>query len=125
MTRILDPSPGRTRVIGPTTTAKFAARMIAAQRVMSECLPDGFSAPIPLDVLLKLYVAEDEGNCLVVEDFSSSHNPKSSVVVRWIKALEAAELVEQRGNLIALTAHGYDTLTCMMAGIYAAQRTLD
>lgn len=125
MTRILDPNPGQTRTIGPTTAAKLASRMIAAQSAVFNALPSGFASPTPLMVLLELLVAEDGGEWATLHQIESGVDDTPSVTRRWIEALKAAGLIEQRAALLGLTAHGYDTVVAMLEGIYAAQRKLD
>ena len=125
MTRILDPNPGQARTIGPTTVAKLASRMIAAQRVVSASLPAGFISPTPVVILLQLLVAEDEGEWATLEATESASSDTPSVTRRWTAALKAAGLIEQREGLLGLTAHGYETTVAMLENIYAAQRKLD
>ncbi|WP_137899397.1 hypothetical protein [Sphingomonas sp. 2SG] len=121
MPRTLTPSDGSVRIVSTTTTTKLAERMLAAAQVVAEALPHGFNAPLPTNILLALFVAEE-----------AAHYPSEAelggppaTTERWVIALAQAGLIERRDGLLALSKLGYEMVQTMLERLFEAQRRLD
>lgn len=125
MSRPLPAPDAMPRVIAPTTTKKFAQRMLSASRETACAMPHGFHAPTALDVLLTLHVAEDDARYLSAQELNLPGCPSQSVADRWLTALAAQGLIERRAELLALTQKGHVFVTGLIERIYNAQRALD
>ena len=118
--------PGSTpRILAPTTTVKMALRMLSASRTASDHLPTGLYGSPGLDILLTLYVAEDDARYLSISELNPPGTISPAVTQRWVKAAAHYGLIECRDDLLALSEKGYATVTKLVVEIYAAQRTLD
>ena len=118
--------PGSTpRILAPTTTVKLAQRMLSASRTASAHLPAGMYGSPGLDILLALYVAEEDARYLSVSELDLPGTISPAVTLRWVKAAAHYGLIECRDDLLALSEQGYATVTKLVKEIYAAQRTLD
>jgi hypothetical protein len=121
MPRTLTASDGSVRIVSTTTTTKLAARMLAAAQVLAEALPQGFNAPLPTNILLALFVGEEEAHYPSEAEIGG---PRATAE-RWIIALAQAGLIERRDGLLALSRLGYDTVQTMLERLFEAQRRLD
>jgi len=125
MTKMLSAANALPRLIAPGTTRTLAQRMLSASAEIAAALPRGFYAPTALDILLTLYIAEDDARYLVAAELHLPGGPPTGVVERWLTALAAEGLLDRQGELLALSAKGYDLVTAIVEAIHAAQRTLD
>lgn len=125
MPRTLIVPDGPARVVGTTTTTKLAERMLAAAGVVHAVLPHGFAATSPMTILLEIYLAEEAGRYLGVEQIGLTGHASLPVRQRWVAALEGADLIERQGRLIALSDHGYTTVVTVLENVFAVQRQLD
>lgn len=125
MSKLLQSPDQVPRVIAPTTTRKLAQRMLSASSEIARAMPHGFYAPVALDVLLRLHVAEDDAHYLAISDLDVPGATSSRVVERWVIALHAEGLLDRKGDLLALTQKGYDLVVHTITAIYDAQRALD
>jgi hypothetical protein len=121
MPRTLTASDGSVRVVSTTTTTKLAERMLAAAQVIAETLPAGFNAPLPTNILLALFVAEEDAH---YPSESEVGGPRATTD-RWIAALAQAGLVERRDGLLALSERGHAMVQMMLERLFDAQRRLD
>ena len=123
--RQLKPADGRSYLVGGTTTLILARRMLAATKTVRDHLPPGFDTPSPMQILMQLYVAEEESDDLFIADIVSLNPTSAPIIRRWLAALGSIGYVEQRGELVALTEHGYDRVIATLEAMFAAQRELD
>lgn len=122
---LLTPADGLPRVLHPTTTTKLAERILLASRVFSEVLPEGLNALPVLDILLDLYVAEEDARYPRTGEIDPPGTLAPSVTQRWIAALVQEGLVERRDDLVALSTKGHALVTTFLQTLYAAQRAAD
>ena len=125
MPRALVAENGATYIVGSTDTVKLAKRVIETGRVIAGSLPKGFVAPSVMELLLALYLAEEDARYLTISELSMNEGLAISVATRWISALCEIDLVEKRNGLIALTGSGYSTVITTLQDIFKAQRMLD
>ena len=78
-----------------------------------------------MQILMQLYVAEEESDDLFIADIVSLNPTSAPIIRRWLAALGSIGYVEQRGELVALTEHGYDRVIATLEAMFAAQRELD
>jgi hypothetical protein len=117
--------PGQPVIVSTTTTVKLAERMVAASRVVEANMPVSLSPPLPINVLLEIYLAEEAGRSIRVHDLTTAGSGSTMSSQRWVSALSSSGLVEQRGELIALSQLGYDTIMKTLKDLFMAQRELD
>lgn len=125
MTKTLIPPKGSSRMLAPTTTAKLARRMLCTSRVVADRLPVGLYGSPGLDILLALHIAEEDAQYLSAGDLIPPGSLGPSVTERWIRALEQDDLIERRGEVLALSPKGHTILSNLLEAIYAVQRSLD
>jgi hypothetical protein len=125
MSRILTAPEPSVRVFGPTTTRKFAQRMLNASGQVARALPPGFHTSVALDILLALHVAEDDACYLSLGQIGLPGACSAEARERWLDALVADGLVDRRGELLALSEKGYALVVDVIESIYLAQRALD
>ncbi|SFP60598.1 hypothetical protein [Sphingomonas rubra] len=125
MSRILNLPDRAPRLIAPTTTKKIAQRMLSASAQVADAMPRGFHVPAALDIMLALYVAEDDARYLTVEDLPVPGAPSLELTRRWVDALIAQGLVDRRGGLHALSTAGHTLVDTIIERLYVAQRALD
>jgi hypothetical protein len=123
--RQLRNSDGRGYLVGGTDTLILARRMLAAAAVVHAHLPYGFDPPSPLQIMMQLYVAEEEACYLTLTDVSRSDPASQPVTKRWLAALESNGFVERRDTIFALTTFGYERVIATLEALFAAQRRLD
>jgi len=125
LSRSLD-LPGDTpRIIAPTTIRKMAERLLSASCEIAAFMPRGFHGPCPLDILLALYIAEDDADYLQQGDLTMPGALSPASVGRWTAALLSEGLIEQRNMLLGLSDKGHALVTSTIEAIYLAQRALD
>jgi hypothetical protein len=117
--------PGRPVLVSTTTTVKLAERIVTAARVVEENMPASLSPPLPVNILLEIYLAEESGRSLRVPDLTTAGSGPTVSRQRWVSALSSAGLVEQQGAMIALSQLGYDTIMKTLKDLFMAQRELD
>ena len=93
--RILSVPDGKVRVVSTTTTLKLAERMLAASRVVSSHLPAGFSPPTPMNLLLELFIAEENALYPGAADLGRHDGMSPRLVDRWLIALLHEGLIEK------------------------------
>lgn len=125
MPRALIAENGATYIVGSTDTVKLAKRVIETGRVIAGALPKGYVSPSAMELLLALYLAEEDARYLSVSELSATEGVAITVAARWVNALCKIDLVEQRNGLIALTGSGYFTVITTLQDIFGAQRLLD
>lgn len=125
MPRALVAENGATYIVGSTDTVKLAKRVIETVRVIAGALPKGYVSPSVMELLLAIYLAEEEARYLTIIELSSIQGVAIPVAVRWIDALCGIKLVEKHNNLIALTSDGYSIVISTLQNIFGAQRLLD
>lgn len=125
MARTLTAPGGKLRMIGSTTTAKMAERLLHAGRVFADELDASLNHWPVVEILMSLHLAEDEGRDLTIGDLDLRSSPSKAISRRWVAQLVAFGLVDQRGDLIALTEWGYVKTLSILESVYAAQRALD
>jgi len=125
MPRTLTVPEGAGRVIGTTTTVKLAKRMLAASKVVSQSLPKGFAAQAPINLLLELFVAEEDAHYPPSSELGITDSMSSSVLDRWLVALAHEGFIERQNEAYALTDEGFRTVTGLLEALFIAQRALD
>ena len=125
MTKMLSVPDAVPRLLAPTTTQKIAQRMLAGSREVAAAMPRGFFTPTALDILLILHVAEEDARYLTMEELDIPGGPSTVITGRWLSILIVQSLIDQRGNLLALSKKGYDLVTGIIESVYRAQRALD
>ena len=121
MPRILTASDGSVRIVSTTTTTKLAERMRVAAKVIAEALPPGFNAAAPTDILLALFVAEEDAHYPAETEVGGP----PATTERWLAALAQAGLIERHDGLVALSKIGHETVQTMLERLFEAQRRLD
>ena len=99
--------------------------MLTASKTTADILPRGLYTAPALDILLQLYVAEGEAACLSTGDLSPAGVGTRTVIDRWVNVLVSLNLVDRRGDILALTTEGYAAVTDLVQSIFASQRSLD
>lgn len=125
MPRLLGSISGPTRILSPTTSLTIARRIIASQRVYADLLPPGFSMTVPVDLLLHLYVAEEEARLLSVDEIAALGLGAGPVVSRSLAALVQQGLAIREADIVQLTPAGEEMILGLVDRIYRAQRALD
>lgn len=125
MTKTLRMADGKPRQVAPTTTVLFAKRILAASATIAEFMPSGYNASIGVDILLIVFLAEDNAEYLRDDEIIPAGGLSQRTTRRWIYELAQRGLLECRNDLVALTPAGYDTVNTLLEHIYAAQRRLD
>jgi hypothetical protein len=110
-----------TVAISPQTEA-LADRLLLNAQVMADLLPFGISGGEPFEMLLKIYAAEARAQYLDVNGLAVPSSTGVSVTRRWLKAMLAERLLEQRGPLVALTPEGHTLVRTILERMYAAQQ---
>jgi CTP-dependent riboflavin kinase len=95
--------------------------MLAASRVFAQEMPPGFLSPSPVNFLLELFVAEETGRCLSIDELGRNDGVSRRVVDRWIDALADEGFVEMSGQAIGLSNQGYDLVTTMLTRLSDAK----
>lgn len=104
---------------------KLAERMLIASRVVANGMPAGFSPSSPINFLLELFLAEEGGQYLSIDDVGKNDQMSKCVAERWIAALIAEGFVERSGQAIGLTDRGFQVVTSMLTRLFESQRLLD
>ncbi len=125
MPRTLIAPDGAVRNVAVTTTVKIAERILASARVVEAKMPTGFVSFSPLNILLELYLAEEQANYLSVDTLRHRAIASETTLRRWISALELEGLIDQKEGLLALTHQGYTLVVDTLEGIFNVQRELD
>jgi hypothetical protein len=107
--------------IGPDTET-LAERMLLNAQMAADLLPHGLNCCEPFELLLKSYAAEGRAEYLSVDTVSVPSSLSRPVTLRWVRALVAEKLMDQRGRFIALTPEGHVLVKTILERIYAAQR---
>lgn len=125
MPRLLSRAGDKPRFLPPTTSVKIAQRMLSASYIVAGALSSGlYNAPV-LEILLSLYLLEEDAAYLTKSDLSNAQRIDKMVVQRWLNVLVERGLVEEQADLIALTQSGYDQVNSLIEAVYNAQRALD
>lgn len=99
--------------------------MLSASYIVAGALSSGlYNAPV-LEILLSLYLLEEDAAYLTKSDLSNAQRIDKMVVQRWLNVLVERGLVEEQADLIALTQSGYDQVNSLIEAVYNAQRALD
>jgi hypothetical protein len=101
--------------------ASIARRMLAEAAAAREILPLGFRVPSGADMLLAILVAEDQGYWPTVHSVIAVAGACADSGLRWLRVLAEHDLVERRGDMLALTDAGYDLVTQLAARVHAVQ----
>lgn len=125
MPRTLIAADGAVRNVAVTTTIKMAERILASARIVESHMPTGFVGFSPLNVLLELYLAEEQASYLTVDTLRHHGIASGSTLRRWVAAIEAEGLIEQKSDLLALTQQGYTLVVDTLESIFNVQRELD
>lgn len=125
MTKTLSAAYQLPRLLRPTTTAKLATRMLAASNAIAAHLPRGLHGTPALDILLRIHVAEEDATYPTAASINVAGIENPSVTQRFVKALVHEGLIDQRGDLLALSSHGHAVLMLILDAVYEAQRSLD
>jgi hypothetical protein len=123
--QVLTTADGSVRTISPTTTVKMAERMLAASRVARAELPKSFHTPSPLNLLLEMFVAEEDTQYYRVSELGFNDGMHPRITERWVAALVEAGLMSVQIDHAALTTEGHSTVTRLIESLYVAQRKLD
>ena len=116
---------GRVSRPTPTTTTELAQRLLRASLTLAEHLPDKIVGSPALDILLSLYVAEEEARYLAVGELAPAGDRTPAVIQRWVAYLVQLGLVERRGDLLALSTDGHAAITDAIEAMFVALRALD
>lgn len=108
-----------------TTTPQMARRMLASLRILANHLPQGLAGTPAVDILLALYVAEDDALYGGLTDLHVPTSFSHEVTRRWVQALIGMGLVEERLQFLALSDDGHRLMTGMIEALYQRQRELD
>ena len=125
MPRTLSVADGSSRILSPTTTVRLAERMLAASWLTREILPDGFYSTTALDLLMAMYVAEEGGSLLQIDDVRNVADRHPRVTKRWLDALKTEGLVDVVDHHPTLTAEGLETVERLLEKMFDVQRGLD
>jgi hypothetical protein len=125
MPRTLTPADGRGRNPAPSGATKLAQRMLNASRIVADIMPPGFHGSAALDILLAMHVAQADAQYLRAGELSPPGNWSPEITARWIAALVQKDLVEQHGDMLALTTSGYALVSRLLEAIHDGQRALD
>lgn len=109
----------------PTTTTKLAHRLLAASFTMAEHLPRAIVGSPALDVLLSLYVAEEDARYLTIGELTPTGGQTPAVMQRWAAYLVQLGLVDRRADMLALSTDGHTIVTDALEAMFVAQRALD
>jgi hypothetical protein len=95
-----------------TTTARLTTALLAASDAAARALPDGLHHACALDLLLRLFLADEAARLTRLDELpSGSCSPEA--VRRWIAALVSVGYVERRGAYVALSAIGHRGVTAI------------
>ncbi len=104
----------------PVGLIQTARRAIFEASAVASRMPSGFAPSTPVYLLFILFVAEEASQCVEADNLDLLGNMSIEVRKRWVNALCAAGLIEQRGRFVELTADGYakvtDILSAMLHG---------
>ena len=125
MTKTLFVRGGVPRSPTPTTTTKLAHRMLNASLTLAQHLPQGLVGSSALDILLSLYVAEEDARYLSIGDLTLPGDQVPAVTERWVAYLVQLGLVDRREDMLALSIDGHTALTDALEAMFVAQRALD
>jgi hypothetical protein len=103
-------------------TETLADRMLLNAQVAADLLPHGLNCCEPFELLLKAYAAEARADYLSVDTLTVPSSLSRPVTLRWITALIAERLMEQRDRFVALTPEGHVLVKTILERIYAAQQ---
>ncbi|WP_375380993.1 hypothetical protein [uncultured Sphingomonas sp.] len=99
--------------------------MLNASLTLAQHLPQGIVGSSALDILLSLYVAEEDARYLSVSELTLPGNHIPAVTERWVAYLVQLGLVDRRGDMLALSVDGHMALTDALEAMFVAQRALD
>src|SRR5579875_2477684 len=98
--------------LAPTATdaVRIASVLLAASEAAARTLPDGLHHACVLDLLLRLFLADEVARPIPVDELSSrTCSPEASR--RWIAALASVGYVSRRGPFVALSPQGHRGVT--------------
>ena len=110
--------------MSPPTT-KLAYSILSASMTLARHLPHGIVGSSALNILLSLYVAEEDARYLSVGDLMLAGDQPAAVTERWIAHLVQSGLVDRQEDVLALSIDGHRALTDALEAMFAAQRALD
>jgi hypothetical protein len=99
--------------------------MLAASGVVSSHLPAGFSPPTPMNLLLELFIAEENALYPGAADLGRHDGMSPRLVDRWLIALLHEGLIEKNNEAVALTDQGFNAVVRVLEAMFNAQRLLD
>ncbi len=116
---------GGSRLPTPTTTAKLAHRVLTVSSTFAARLPWGIVGSPALDILLSLYVAEEDARYLSIRELAPAGDRTPAVTQRWVAYLAQLELVDRQGDMLALSTEGHLAVTDAIEAMFIAQQALD
>lgn len=97
--------------------ASTVTMLIAARKARGALFPNNWFSDPAWDILLYLYQARLEGNCLTVGDISAGADIRPTTTIRWIDIIESYSLItrrrceiDSRRVFIDLSATGYESM---------------
>ena len=116
MSKTMQPRPRRP--VDHSEIVEAAERLLKTLALARSILPPGFAAVGATDILLAMLLAEETSEYLLASKIAELVNGNPSVCQRWIRALDEYQLVERRGDLVALTNVGYDLTAQLLERVY-------
>jgi len=101
----------------PVGQIQTARRAIFEASAVASRMPPSFAPSTPVYLLFRLFAAEEASQCVEAEGLDPLGNMSSEVRKRWVNALRAAGLIEQRGRFLELTANGYAKVTDILGAM--------
>jgi hypothetical protein len=99
-----------------------ARRIIAARRALQQALSADLTHEPTLDILLALFVAHDTGP-VGFRTLAAATTITLPGIERWLRALEAEDLIFRPGSAAALTNTGHARVTAALRGVIRSQMT--
>ncbi|GAA0661283.1 hypothetical protein GCM10009102_07560 [Sphingomonas insulae] len=109
----------------PVGLIQTARRAIFEASAIASHMPPGFAPSTSAYLLFSLFVAEEASRCVEADGLDPLGNMSSKVRKRWVNALSAAGLIEQRGCFLELTADGYAKVTDILSAMLHGGEMLD
>jgi PAS domain S-box-containing protein len=100
-----------------TRSWRLAALLIAGLNASKALLGGDLVSAAPLEALLLLYMAEEDGRSLTVDDLADASGLPPDVMARWVAVFVARDIVDladrpnaMRQSTLRITKRGYDTI---------------
>lgn len=105
--------------------------LINARKARGSLFPNNWFSDPAWDILLYLYKARLEGNCLTVGDISAGSAIRPTTTIRWIDIIESFDLItrrrceiDSRRVFIELSTTGYESMNRYFSQITASNAAL-